>query len=112
MYNELNLHVQQVLLTSGNSMPIYQLWISATRSTTAATVFMSLTMVISTIVCIATANTASRLTWALGRDNAFYGSQYLGKNNQKLQVPVWSIVANAVIVGIFGFLYLASTTGT
>jgi choline transport protein len=82
------------------------------RSTIAATVFMALIFAIGLIVCVATANIMSRLTWALVRDKAFYGSQYLEKVNEKLQVPVWSISSNAGIVSIFGFMYLASTTGT
>lgn len=63
---------------------------------------MILVLIIDLIVCIGTVNTTSRLAWALGRDNAFYGSKYLARVDAKLQVPVWSLVANAVIVAILG----------
>ncbi|KLU86863.1 hypothetical protein MAPG_05871 [Magnaporthiopsis poae ATCC 64411] len=98
------------ILSTPTGMPIYQLWINAMGSVDAATVFMVLILIISLVVSIATAQTASRLTWALGRDNAFYGSSYLAKVHKQLGVPVRALVANTVIVGVFGFLYLASTT--
>lgn len=72
---------------------------------------MILIIVIDLIVCIATVNTTSRLTWALGRDNAFFGSKYLAEVHPKYEVPMWSLWANAVVVAVLGVLYMASTTG-
>lgn len=97
-------------LTQTNSVPIYEIWIQATRSHTAATVFMVLLFIAAVVALIAVQQTASRLTWSLGRDNAFFGSQFLGRMHSSLQVPVWSLIFNNFVVFIIGFIYLGSST--
>jgi choline transport protein len=91
-------------------MPIYEIWMQATRSHTAATFFMILLFIAATVALIAVQQTASRLTWSLGRDNAFLGSKFLGRVHSSVQVPVWALVLNNFIVFIIGFIYLGSST--
>lgn len=92
------------------SMPIYEIWHQATRSHTAATFFMALLFIAATVALTAVQQTASRLTWSLGRDNAFFGSNFLGRMHTSLQVPVWALVFNNFVVFIIGFIYLGSST--
>jgi choline transport protein len=54
--------------------------------------------------------TASRLTWAFGRDDAVIFSRQIGKMNHRLEVPVNALLANSILVLILGCVYLASTT--
>lgn len=53
--------------------------------------------------------TASRLTWSFARDNALLGSKFIKRIHPTLQVPVWALAANSVVVAIIGFVYLASS---
>lgn len=91
-------------------MPIYEIWYQATRSRTAATIFMALLFIAATVALTAVQQTASRLTWSLGRDDAFFGSNFLGRMHTSLQVPVWALLFNNFVVFIIGFIYLGSST--
>lgn len=52
----------------------------------------------------------SRLTWAFARDNALLGSRYLGQVHSTLQVPVWALLVDALVIFIIGCIYLGSST--
>lgn len=58
----------------------------------------------------ATHQTASRLTWSFARDNALFGSRWLGKMDDKQQVPIAALVFNFAIMFIIGCIYLGSTS--
>src|ERR1700761_3560260 len=98
------------LLINADRVPIYEIWIQATRSHTAATVFMVVLLIAATVALIAVQQTASRLTWSLGRDNALIGSSFIGRVHSLWKVPVWALVLNGFIVFIIGFIYLGSST--
>ena len=53
--------------------------------------------------------TASRLTWSFARDHGIVFSKQIGHVQRSLGVPVWAILANAVVVFIMGCIYLGST---
>lgn len=91
-------------------MPIYEIWIQATQSQAAATAFMVLLLIGAIVALTAVQQTASRLTWSLGRDSAFLGSKYWGRVHPSLQVPVQSLFLNNFVVFIIGFIYLGSST--
>ena len=92
-------------------MPIYEIWRQATSSHAAAMVFMALLFIGAIVALTAVQQTASRLTWSLGRDNAFLLSKrYLSVVHPKLQVPVYALLFNAVVVFIIGFIFLGSST--
>lgn len=55
--------------------------------------------------------TASRLTWALAKDDALMFSSILQKLHPSLGVPVSSLLVNAVSLALCGCIYLASSTG-
>lgn len=71
---------------------------------------MIILLVAGVIALIAIQQTASRLTWSFARDHALVGSRSLGKIHPKLNVPVWSLVANNSIVSIIGCIFLGSST--
>lgn len=92
-------------------MPIYEIWRQATSSHTAAMVFMALLFVGAIVALTAVQQTASRLTWSLGRDNAFvFSTRFLSVVHPRLQVPVYALLFNAVVVFIIGFIFLGSST--
>lgn len=98
------------LLTHMPSVPIYEIWYQATRSGAAATVFIVMLMMLALFALNAIVEVSSRLTWAFARDNALFGSRFLGEVHPKLQVPVWALVANAGVIFIIGCIYLGSST--
>ena len=55
--------------------------------------------------------TASRLTWSFARDNALIFSDYIGRIDPQLGVPVWALVFNAFVVFVLGCVFLGSSTG-
>lgn len=55
--------------------------------------------------------TTSRLIWSFARDNGFLFSSVIGEVDAKLDVPVWAIIFNGVVVLIAGCVYVGSSTG-
>ncbi|KAI4726177.1 amino acid transporter [Aureobasidium sp. EXF-10728] len=91
------------------TMPIYELWRQATDSDAAATAFLVALLAINLFVINAVQQTSSHLIWAFGRDNGLVFSKHLAKMHTALEVPVWSLLANAAVIFIAGCIYLAST---
>jgi choline transport protein len=85
-------------------------WRQGTRSDIAATVFVSILLLAAFFALNATQQTASRLTWSFARDNALFGSSWLGKIDSKQQVPIAALVFNCAIMFIIGCIYLGSTS--
>jgi choline transport protein len=86
------------------------MWYQATRSGTAATVFVVLLCCAAVFALIGAQQTASRLTWSLARDRAIIGSQWLSKIHPALEVPMWSLIFNFVVMFIIGCIYLGSSS--
>ncbi|KAJ8240459.1 hypothetical protein LV156_001014 [Aspergillus fumigatus] len=97
-------------LSSPTGFPIYFIWEKATRSPTAATVFMAALVVISSIALNAVHQTASRLTWSFARDNALFFSRRLASVHPSLNVPVYALLLNGLLVLLVGIIYVCSTT--
>ena len=91
------------------SVPIYELWRQATGSDAAATVFLVVLLTINLFVVNAIQQTSSHLIWAFGRDNGLVFSKQLAQMHPGLEVPVWSLLANAAVIFVCGCIYLAST---
>ncbi|KAM6517510.1 hypothetical protein FSOLCH5_008473 [Fusarium solani] len=91
------------------NIPIYALWRQATRSTTAATIFLAALFILTLFAINAIVQTASRMTWAFAQDGGLLGGRHLAAIHPKLQVPAWGLVANAFIVFILGCIYLGSS---
>lgn len=86
------------------------MWRQTSRSDIAGTVFAILLCLAATFALIGAQETASRLTWSLARDSALIGSQWLGKVNTMLKVPVWALIMNYVVMFIIGCIYLGSSS--
>ncbi|KAJ5322014.1 uncharacterized protein N7506_011144 [Penicillium brevicompactum] len=106
--NDLDAVVQSK--TGQVNVPIYEMWYQATRSGTAATIFVILVVFAAIFALIGGQQTASRLTWSLARDHALIGSQWLSKTHPKFDVPVWSLLFNFVVMFIIGCVYLGSSS--
>ena len=91
-------------------VPAYEIWYQASKSKAAATTFMAILLTAATVALIAVQQTASRLTWSFARDNALLGSKFMGTIHPSLGVPVWALLANALVVFIIGCIFLGSST--
>lgn len=91
--------------------PIYFIWEKATRSPTAATVFMAALFAVSFVALNAVHQTASRLTWSFARDDALFLSSRLSIIHPTLGVPVYALLLDGLAVLLVGIVYVCSTTG-
>lgn len=100
----------QLLTRCISRVPIYEIWYQATRSREAATVFVTCLLTVALFALNACQEVASRLTWAFARDNALVGSKLFGHIDKRLQVPVWALAGNALVIFIIGCIQLGSST--
>ncbi|KAI1621928.1 choline transporter [Exophiala viscosa] len=98
------------VLGTPTGQPMYELWYQATSSEAAATVFISILLLGGFFALNAAQQTASRLTWAFARDDGLIFSHYLSRIHPRYEAPVWSLLFNAFVVFLMGFVYLGSTT--
>ncbi|KAB8224372.1 amino acid/polyamine transporter I [Aspergillus novoparasiticus] len=98
------------VVASSTGVPIYEMWHQATRSTSAATVFICLLLLAAVFALTGAQQTASRLTWSLARDRALIGSQWIGQLHDTLEVPVWALVFNYAVMFLIGCIYLGSSS--
>jgi len=89
-------------------MPIYELWRQATGSSSAATAFLVAQFCALCFSVNAMQQTASRMTWAFAQDGGLFGAKRLSAIHQRLEVPLWALIANAVVVFVIGCIYLGS----
>ncbi|KAL6693531.1 amino acid transporter [Trichoderma pleuroticola] len=82
----------------------------ALRSDSGAVAILILSIVMTFFILNAVLQTASRLTWALAKDNALMFSGILQKLHPGLGVPVSSLLLNAASLALCGCIYLASST--
>ncbi|EED17152.1 choline transport protein, putative [Talaromyces stipitatus ATCC 10500] len=90
-----------------NPMPIYPLWIQATKSIAAGTAFMVALVVIVLLVSNSIQQTTSRLIWSLARDDALLLSPWLSRLT--LEVPGPALLLNFVATFILGCIFLGSS---
>lgn len=114
------------ILKTSTNYPIIQVFYTATQSKAATTAIISglmLTSVFSTFGLLAS---ASRLTWALARDNTFPWSSYFKhvsgtasfsssdvderKVDRGYVIPVRSILLIVIVAGLLGLINIWSTT--
>lgn len=89
----------------------FELTRMALRSDWAAAALQLAGTVMTFFILNAVFATASRMTWALARDNALVFSKQLGNVHDRLKVPVSSILTVWAILSLCGLLILASELG-
>ncbi|CAM1507612.1 Fc.00g072530.m01.CDS01 [Cosmosporella sp. VM-42] len=91
-------------------VPILEIWFQATGYHAAAVTFAILLTVCGCFAILGCHQTASRLTYSFARDNAIVLSPQLSSISRKFDVPIFALLANGVVVGAIGFVYLGSST--
>lgn len=99
-----------LVLGTPTMVPIYEIWHQATKSGTAATIFIVLLLFTGIFALNASQQTASRLIFSFARDDALVFSSKIKIMHKGLGVPPYALLFNAVIVFIIGCIYLGSTT--
>lgn len=73
---------------------------------------MAALFVVSCVALTAVHQTASRLTWSFARDDALYFSNKLSAIHPSLNVPIYAIILDGILVLLVGIVYAVSSTGT
>ncbi|KAL7933052.1 amino acid transporter [Trichoderma chlorosporum] len=95
---------------ANDPVPIYKLWRTASKSETAATVFLIVCIAIFAFILIATQQTTSRLIWALARDRGLVFSTQFSKLSPRLgDIPVAALILDAGMIFVCGCISLGST---
>ncbi|KAL8756012.1 MAG: hypothetical protein Q9184_004634 [Pyrenodesmia sp. 2 TL-2023] len=97
-------------ILSRTGVPIYEVWLQATGSRTAATAFMASMTAAAFIACIGSVQTGSRLTWSFARDDAMILAKYIKLIHDHLGVPAWALAFNAFWLLVLGCVYMVSTS--
>lgn len=72
---------------------------------------MACLFTVSCVALNAVYQTASRI-WSFARDDALFGSRWLGRVHAGLNVPIYALSVNGIIVMLIGIVRVCSTTGT
>jgi len=73
-------------------------------------IFLVLLLGCGVFAIIGSQQTSSRLTYSFARDNTLVLSKFIGRIHPTLDVPVWALLANWLVVFVVGCIYLGSTT--
>lgn len=91
-------------------LPIYTVFNQALTSQAAATFFTVWIVTIYFGALISCLVTSGRLIWAFSRDGGLPYSKTFAKVHPTLNAPVNATVLATIVIGLFGLLYIASTT--
>ncbi|KAJ9644148.1 hypothetical protein H2199_004016 [Coniosporium tulheliwenetii] len=100
----------EAILTTPTGVPIYQIFLQATKSAAGGTVIFIMMLVFAYFALIASMQSASRLTWSFARDDAIIFSRFFSQIHPTLNVPVWALLFNSSVMFLLGCIYLGSTT--
>ncbi|GFF36979.1 choline transport protein [Aspergillus udagawae] len=93
-----------------SDLPILTLYHQATGSKDVATIFTVWLIFNYFGGTIAMVTTSGRMAWAFARDNGLPISRTLATVHPRFQTPVASTVACAVLMALYGLVYIASST--
>lgn len=94
---------------SAATYPIAEIYRQAT-GTAGATALLALIMINVSLCIVGTFITTGRILWTMARDKATPFAQHLGQVDRRLDMPMVSTVATAVLLTVLGAIYVGSTT--
>ncbi|KAH7182435.1 amino acid/polyamine transporter I [Fusarium flagelliforme] len=97
------------ILTSSTGMPIVELFLQSTSSRAAATILALMLSICFINGTSASITSASRLIFAMARDNGIVCHKFFAHISPRLDVPVRTIMFCYVFNLLFGLLYLGPT---
>ncbi|KAB8342968.1 hypothetical protein FH972_022563 [Carpinus fangiana] len=89
--------------------PLLQIFYQATSSKIGAICLLMFPLVCLLFAAGAVMTTSSRMTFAFARDGALPASRFLWRVNSSLGVPLNALCLNAVVVFVFGCIFLGSS---
>ncbi|KAF4981435.1 hypothetical protein FZEAL_2747 [Fusarium zealandicum] len=93
-----------------SAYPIAEIYRQATGSAAGATGLLSLVFICISLTVVGLYITCGRTLWALARDGATPFPRVFGHVHERLDMPLWSTLATAVLVTVLGAIYVGSTT--
>ncbi|KAJ5689953.1 amino acid transporter [Penicillium macrosclerotiorum] len=95
---------------ASSSIPIYTIYLQATRSQPAATVLTVWILFVYFGALVSCIVTTGRLAYAFARDGGLPYSEIFARVHPTHQVPINATVACAAVVIIYGLIYIGSST--
>ncbi|KAF2011608.1 amino acid transporter [Aaosphaeria arxii CBS 175.79] len=100
----------ETLLATPTGFPFMQIFLDATRSHAAATVFTIVIDIIAIAAAVAGITSTSRTFWAFARDKATPFHHFFSHVNRSSQIPVRAVVLVTALQMALGFIYLGNST--
>ncbi|KAH8431477.1 uncharacterized protein LDX57_009140 [Aspergillus melleus] len=90
--------------------PLLQIFLHATKNTAGAICLLMLPLVCLAFATLSVMTTSSRMIFAFARDGGLPASRFFAHVHPKLGLPVNALGLTAIVVVIFGCIYLGSTS--
>ncbi|PLB49328.1 amino acid permease [Aspergillus steynii IBT 23096] len=90
--------------------PLLQIFLHATKNTAGAICLLMLPLVCLAFATLSVMTTSSRMIFAFARDGGLPASKFFARVHPKLGVPINALGLTALVVVIFGCIYLGSTS--
>ncbi|KAI9733682.1 MAG: hypothetical protein M1834_003285 [Cirrosporium novae-zelandiae] len=97
-------------LNTPTGYPYLEIFTQATNSIAGATAMASLIVALVIFACISILASASRIMWALARDQGLPGSHTLSKIEPTTKLPLWSLTTTTAITLLLGLINIGSAT--
>ncbi|KAJ6037169.1 amino acid transporter [Penicillium herquei] len=95
---------------ASSSIPVYTIYLQATRSQPAATVLTVWILFVYFGALVSCIVTTGRLAYAFARDGGLPYSPYFARIHSRLQAPVNATIACVVVIILYGLIYIGSST--
>ncbi|KAJ5623185.1 amino acid transporter, partial [Penicillium lividum] len=95
---------------ASSSIPVYTIYLQATRSQPAATVLTVWILFVYFGALVSCIVTTGRLAYAFARDGGLPYSRFFAKIHPTYQVPINATVGCAAVMVIYGLIYIGSAT--
>lgn len=95
---------------ASSSIPVYTIYLQATRSQPAATVLTVWILFVYFGALVSCIVTTGRLAYAFARDGGLPCSEFFSRVHTKLQAPINATLACVVVIILYGLIYIGSAT--
>ncbi|KAJ5496523.1 amino acid transporter [Penicillium fimorum] len=102
--------ITDIVAVASSSIPVYTIYLQATQSQPAATVLTVWILFVYFGALVSCIVTTGRLAYAFSRDGGLPCSDFFARIHHKHHAPVNATIACAVVIILYGLIYIASVT--
>ncbi|RAH71859.1 amino acid transporter [Aspergillus aculeatinus CBS 121060] len=97
-------------VVNSSAGPLLQIFIHATNNRAGAICLLMLPLVCLLFATLSVMTTSSRMIFAFARDGGLPASKFFARVHPRLGLPLNALILTTVVVIIFGFIYLGSSS--